>query len=66
MIVQQIMTKTPKCCSPGMNVAETTASLWAAGCGALPVVNAEEESWGSLQIAISASHLGRETGGLRS
>ena len=41
MMVQQIMTKTPKCCSPGMNVAETTALLWSAGCGALPVVNAE-------------------------
>lgn len=38
MTVQEIMAKSPKYCAPGMNLAQATESLWAAGCGALPVI----------------------------
>jgi CBS domain-containing protein len=43
MTVHQIMTKSPKSCSPAMNLAQATESLWSAGCGALPVVNADRK-----------------------
>jgi CBS domain-containing protein len=39
MTVQQIMTRSPKYCSPDMNLAQATELLWSAGCGALPVTN---------------------------
>jgi CBS domain-containing protein len=39
MRVQDVMTKSPKCCGANMNLAEAAALLWTVGCGALPVVD---------------------------
>lgn len=46
MTVHQMMTRSPKFCSPDMNLAQATELLWSAGCGALPVVNAGQEVTG--------------------
>jgi CBS domain-containing protein len=38
MKVSDVMIKSVKFCSPGMNLAATTEILWKVGCGTLPVV----------------------------
>jgi CBS domain-containing protein len=43
MNVRKIMVKSPKCCDPSLNCAAAIELLWSAGCGALPVVNAEKK-----------------------
>lgn len=43
MKVKDVMVRSPKFCDPGMSCAVATERLWSAGCGALPVVNAENK-----------------------
>lgn len=43
MTVHQIMNRSPKVCTPDMNLAQATELLWSAGCGALPVVDAQHK-----------------------
>ena len=39
MKVRELMTKQPKFCGPGANLAEAAAVMWRNDCGALPVVD---------------------------
>lgn len=42
MRVQNIMTKSPVSCTSGSNLARAAELLWTTGCGALPVVDAQQ------------------------
>lgn len=39
MRVQDLMTRAPKVCAAGANLAEAAGELWTTSCGALPVVD---------------------------
>jgi len=46
MRVHDVMNKSPRFCSPTTNLAAVTELLWSGGCGALPVVNSNQEPVG--------------------
>ncbi len=39
MKVREVMTRDVHCCTPNTNLAEAVAAMWAANCGALPVLD---------------------------
>jgi len=43
MTVREIMVASPRACDPEMNCAEAAEHLWAAGCGALPVIDRDRK-----------------------
>lgn len=48
MKVQDVMTKSPRYCTGGMNLAQATELLWEGGCGALPVIDESQKVIGIL------------------
>lgn len=48
MRVQDVMAKMPKSCTSGMNLAQAADLMWTARCGALPVVDDQQDVIGIL------------------